>query len=164
MKAVGFNQPRAIEDVHALEDIQLEQPKPGPRDLLVAVEAVSVNPVDTKVRQRPLAEKGHKVLGYDAAGRVEAVGAEVRDFLPGDRVWYAGAMQRQGSNAQYQCVDERLVAKMPEGTGMQEAAALPLTVLTAWESLTDQLGLTPENAAGKTLLMVGGAGGVGSIA
>ncbi|HCO65289.1 MAG TPA: zinc-binding alcohol dehydrogenase family protein, partial [Alcanivorax sp.] len=75
MKAVGFNQPRAIEDVHALEDIQLEQPKPGPRDLLVAVEAVSVNPVDTKVRQRPLAEKGHKVLGYDAAGRVEAVGA-----------------------------------------------------------------------------------------
>ena len=164
MKAVGFNQPRAIEDVHALEDIQLEQPKPGPRDLLVAVEAVSVNPVDTKVRQRPLAEKGHKVLGYDAAGRVEAVGAEVRDFLPGDRVWYAGAMQRQGSNAQYQCVDERLVAKMPEGTGMQEAAALPLTVLTAWESLTDQLGLTPDNAAGKTLLMVGGAGGVGSIA
>ena len=164
MKAVGFNQPRAIEDVHALEDIELDQPRPGPRDLLVAVEAVSVNPVDTKVRQRPLAEKDYKVLGYDAAGRVEAVGSEVRGFLPGDRVWYAGAMQRQGSNAQYQCVDERIVAKAPEGIGLQEAAALPLTTLTAWEALEDQLGLTPQNAKGKTLLIVGGAGGVGSIA
>ena len=164
MKAVGFNQPRAIEDVHALEDIELDQPQPGPRDLLVAVEAVSVNPVDTKVRQRPLADKGHKVLGFDAAGRVEAVGSEVRGFLPGDRVWYAGAMQRQGSNAQYQCVDERIVAKAPQSLGLQEAAALPLTTLTAWEALEDQLGLTPHNANGKTLLIVGGAGGVGSIA
>lgn len=163
MKAVGFNKPLAIEDVHALEDIELDRPRPGPRDLLVAVEAVSVNPVDTKVRQRPLADTGYKVLGYDAAGRVEDVGAEVKLFKPGDRVWYAGAMQRPGSNAEFQCVDERLVSRKPHGLGMQEAAALPLTTLTAWETLEDQLGLTPANAAGKTLLMVGGAGGVGSI-
>lgn len=164
MRAVGFNQPRAIEDVHALQDIELERPQPGPRDLLVAVEAVSVNPVDTKVRRRPLADQGYKVLGYDAAGRVETVGSGVRDFKPGDRVWYAGAMQRQGSNAQYQCVDERLVAMAPASLGLQEAAALPLTTLTAWEALEDQLGLTPHTARGKTLLVVGGAGGVGSIA
>lgn len=163
MRAVGFNQPRAIEDVHALEDIELDPPRPGPRDLLVAVEAVAVNPVDTKVRRRPLTEPGYKVLGYDAAGRVEAVGSRVRGFQPGDRVWYAGAMQRQGANAQYQCVDERLVARAPASLGLQEAAALPLTTLTAWEALEEQLGLTPETAGGKTLLVVGGAGGVGSI-
>ncbi|EKF75998.1 alcohol dehydrogenase [Alcanivorax hongdengensis A-11-3] len=164
MKAVGFNQPRAIEDVHALEDIQLDLPTPGPRDLLVSVQAVSVNPVDTKIRQRPLEQPGYRVLGYDAAGRVEAVGAEVKNFRVGDRVWYAGAMQRQGSNAQYQCVDERLVALMPRKLGMQEAAALPLTALTAWEALEDQLGLKPGEDSGKTLLIIGGAGGVGSIA
>lgn len=164
MKAVGFNQPRAIEDVHALENIQLERPEPGPRDLLIAIEAVSVNPVDTKVRQRPLADKNYKVLGYDAAGRVEATGTEVQGFQPGDRVWYAGAMQRPGSNAQFQCVDERLAAHKPDSLGMQEAAALPLTTLTAREALQDHLGLTVENAGGKTLLVIGGAGGVGSIA
>lgn len=163
MKAVGFDRPRAIEDLHALQDIELETPVPGPRDLLIAVEAVSVNPVDTKVRQRPLAEPGFRVLGYDAAGRVQAVGDEVRGFKPGDRVWYAGAMQRQGSNAQFQCVDERLVAHKPDSLGMQEAAALPLTTLTVCEALEDQLGLTPDTAKGKTLLVIGGAGGVGSI-
>ncbi|MDX1802848.1 MAG: zinc-binding alcohol dehydrogenase family protein [Alcanivorax sp.] len=164
MKAVGFNQPRAIEDVHALEDIQLDLPRPGPRDLLVSVQAVSVNPIDTKLRQRPLEQPGHRVLGFDAAGRVEAVGAEVANVQVGDRVWYAGALQRQGSNAQYQCVDERLAAIMPSSLGMQEAAALPLTALTAWEALEDQLGFSPGDKKGKSLLVIGGAGGVGSIA
>lgn len=164
MRAIGFNRPRAIADMHALEDIQLERPEPGPRDLLVAVQAVSVNPVDTKLRQSPVEGKDYRVLGYDAAGTVEAVGTAVKNFKAGDRVWYAGAVQRQGSNAEYQCVDERLVAHKPDSLGMQEAAALPLTALTAWEALTDRLGLTPDNAAGKTLLVIGGAGGVGSIA
>ncbi|PHR67375.1 zinc-binding alcohol dehydrogenase family protein [Alcanivorax sp.] len=164
MKAIGFNQPRAIEDVHALEDIQLDLPAPGPRDLLVAVQAVSVNPIDTKLRQRPLEQPGYRVLGFDAAGVVEAVGAEVENFQAGDRVWYAGAVQRQGSNAQHQCVDERLVAKKPDSLGMQEAAALPLTALTAWEALEDQLGFQPGECEGKNLLVIGGAGGVGSIA
>ena len=164
MKAVGFNTPREITDPRALGDIQLARPEPGPRDLLVAVEAVSVNPIDTKVRQRPLSGEQYKVAGYDAAGRVEAVGAEVRHFKPGDRVWYAGTINRQGSNAQFHCVDERIVAHKPDSLGMQEAAAMPLTTLTAWEGLEDQLGLTPANAKGKTLLVVGGAGGVGSMA
>lgn len=164
MKAIGFNRPRAIADMHALEEIELDRPRPGPRDLLVAVVAVSVNPVDTKMRQRPLPDRKYKVLGYDAAGVVESVGPEVKNFKPGDQVWYAGAMQRPGSNAEHQCVDERLVARKPESLGMQEAAALPLTTLTAWEALIDQLGLTPDNAGGKSLLVVGGAGGVGSIA
>lgn len=163
MKAVGFNQPRAIEDIHALEDIHLDLPSPAPRDLLVSVKAVSVNPVDTKVRQRPLEQSGYRVLGYDAAGVVEAVGAEVSGFQAGDAVWYAGALQRQGSNAQYQCVDERLVAHKPTTLGMQEAAALPLTALTAWEALEDQLGFAPGDGTGKSLLIIGGAGGVGSI-
>ena len=164
MKAIGFNQPRTIDDVHALEDIQLDLPSPGPRDLLVSVQAVSVNPIDTKLRQRPVDQGGYRVLGFDAAGVVEAVGAEVKNFQRGDRVWYAGALQRQGSNAQYQCVDERLVAKKPDSLGMQEAAALPLTALTAWEALEDQLGFQPGQCEGKSLLVIGGAGGVGSIA
>ena len=164
MKAIGFNQPRSIDDIHALEDIQLDLPSPGPRDLLVAVQAVSVNPIDTKLRQRPLEQPGYRVLGFDAAGIVEAVGSEVTGFQKGDRVWYAGAVQRQGSNAEYQCVDERLVARKPGSLGMQEAAALPLTALTAWEALEDQLGFHPGACDGKTLLVIGGAGGVGSIA
>lgn len=164
MRAIGFNQPRAIDDVHALEDIQIDLPSPGPRDLLVAVQAVSVNPIDTKLRQRPLDQPGYRVLGFDAAGVVEAVGSEVSGFQKGDRVWYAGAVQRQGSNAEHQCVDERLVAHKPASLGMQEAAALPLTALTAWEALEDQLGFRPGECEGKTLLVIGGAGGVGSIA
>ncbi|MCK0154084.1 zinc-binding alcohol dehydrogenase family protein [Alcanivorax sp. S6407] len=164
MKAIGFNQPRSIDDVHALEDIQLDLPSPGPRDLLVSVQAVSVNPIDTKLRQRPLEQPGHRVLGFDAAGVVEAVGSEVTAFQKGDRVWYAGAVQRQGSNAEHQCVDERLVARKPDSLGMQEAAALPLTALTAWEALEDQMGFRPGECEGKTLLVIGGAGGVGSIA
>ena len=164
MKAIGFNQPRAIDDIHALEDIQLDLPSPGPRDLLVSVQAISVNPIDTKLRQRPLEQPGYRVLGFDAAGIVEAVGSEVENFKAGDRVWYAGSAQRQGSNAQYQCVDERLVSRKPDSLGMQEAAALPLTALTAWEALEDQLGFRPGECQGKTLLIIGGAGGVGSIA
>ncbi|MZR62680.1 zinc-binding alcohol dehydrogenase family protein [Alcanivorax sp. DP30] len=164
MKAIGFNQPRTIDDVHALEDIQLDLPSPGPRDLLISVQAVSVNPIDTKLRQRPLEQPGYRVLGFDAAGVVESVGSEVTGFKKGDRVWYAGAVQRQGSNAEHQCVDERLVARKPDSLGMQEAAALPLTALTAWEALEDQLGFRPGECNGKTLLVIGGAGGVGSIA
>lgn len=161
MKAVGFNQPG---NPDALQDIELDTPQPGPRDLLVAVEAVSVNPIDTKLRQRPLAEAGFRVLGFDAVGTVTALGSGVQHFKVGDRVWYAGSMPRQGSNAELQCVDERLAAAAPANLSAAEGAALPLTALTAWEALEDQLGFKPDQSAGRSLLVIGGAGGVGSIA
>lgn len=164
MRAVGFRQPGSIEDAVALEERDLVSPEPGPRDLLVAVEAVSVNPVDAKLRQGVTPEEGFKVLGYDAAGHVEAVGSDVRDFAVGDEVFYAGDVRRPGSNAEYQCVDERLVARKPTRLDMAESAALPLVTLTARECLAEHLGFMPDNAAGRTLLVVGGAGGVGSMA
>lgn len=164
MRAVAYvkNGPADAQD--ALIDCTLPVPEPGPRDLRVAVQAVSVNPIDTKQR-RNVTPPGDapRVLGFDAAGIVDAVGSEVTHFKPGDRVFYAGALQRAGSNAEFQCVDERLVGTMPGSFGYAEAAAIPLTALTAWELLFDRLRL-PRNDAQAQLLIIGGAGGVGSMA
>jgi len=166
MRAVGYQQPLPIEAEASLLDIELPRPEPGPRDLLVEIKAVSVNPVDTKVRKRAQAEPGgYKVLGYDAAGIVTAVGPQVSHFKPGDEVFYAGAITRQGTNAEFHVVDERLVGKKPSSLSFEEAAALPLTTLTAWETLFDRLDIRrPVKGATNAILIVGAAGGVGSMA
>lgn len=165
MKAVGLKAYLPITDEASLQDIELPLPKPGARELLVHVQAVSVNPVDTKVRSpKPRVEHDFRVLGWDAAGTVVAVGEQVQLFNPGDQVYYAGDITRAGSNTEYQLVDERLVGKKPATLGFAEAAALPLTSLTAAEGIFERLHITAENSAGKSLLIIGGAGGVGSIA
>ncbi|CAM5222229.1 zinc-binding alcohol dehydrogenase family protein [Alishewanella longhuensis] len=166
MKAVGYQESLAITEPRALLDIELPMPVASGQDILVKVAAISVNPVDTKVRKRATPAPGeYKVLGWDAAGEVVAVGEQVSRFAVGDRVYYAGALQRQGSNAEYQLVDERLVGKMPANLSFTEAAALPLTALTAWELLFDRLELaTPSLKYPKPVLLVtGAAGGVGSV-
>jgi NADPH2:quinone reductase len=165
MKAIGYYAPGSVD---VLQEIDLPKPKPGLRDLLVEVRAISVNPVDAKIRGGggPGAPSGEaKVLGWDAAGVVAEVGTEVTHFAPGDEVYYAGALDRTGSNAEYQLVDERIVGQKPAAIGFAEAAALPLTTLTAWEMLFDRLTIRigkPANIG--SLLIIGGAGGVGSIA
>lgn len=166
MKAVGYQESLAISEPRALLDIELPMPVAKGQDILVKVAAISVNPVDTKVRKRAAPAAGeYKVLGWDAAGEVVAVGEQVSRFAVGDRVYYAGALQRQGSNAEYQLVDERLVGNMPANLSFSEAAALPLTALTAWELLFDRLELTtPSLKYPKPVLLVtGAAGGVGSV-
>ena len=162
MKAVGYQRSLPVTAAQSLEDIELPTPEVQGHDLLVRIEAVSVNPVDTKIRQNVSPEGGdYKVLGWDAAGIVEAVGNEVTLFQPGDKVWYAGAVDRSGTNAEFHQVDERIVSRMPTSLGFAEAAALPLTTITAWEMLFDRLQVPKENAG--SLLIVGAAGGVGSI-
>jgi zinc-binding alcohol dehydrogenase family protein len=164
MKAVGYHQPLPIDHPEALQDIDLPDPVPGPRDLLVRVAAVSVNPVDTKVRRNTAPEAGQaKVLGWDAAGTVEAVGAQVKNFQPGDRVYYAGSIVRPGANSELHTVDERIAALAPKSLDDAQAAALPLTTITAYELLFDRLRVPKGGGAGQTLLVTGGAGGVGSI-
>ncbi|MEE9103315.1 MULTISPECIES: zinc-binding alcohol dehydrogenase family protein [Pseudomonas] len=165
MKAIGYTQSLPSSDPNALIDIQLPEPTPGPRDLLVEVRAISVNPVDTKVRLRAQPAEGqYKVLGWDASGVVRAVGSEVSLFKPGDKVWYAGDLTRPGSNAELQLVDERIVGHMPQSLDFAHAAALPLTTITAWELLFDRLQVAEGSASkGQSLLIVGAAGGVGSI-
>jgi zinc-binding alcohol dehydrogenase family protein len=161
MKAVAFRENLPVDRADCLVDIELTPPEAHGHDVLVRVEAVSVNPVDTKVRRNsPPPEGQWRVPGWDAAGVVEAVGAQVTRFRPGDRVWYAGDLTRQGSNAQFQAVDARLVGRMPVSLGFAQAAALPLTAITAWELLFDRLQV--RDAEGR-LLVVGAAGGVGSI-
>ena len=165
MKAIGYTHSRPIDADDALLDIQLPEPMPGPRDLLVEVRAISVNPVDTKVRQRAEPAAGeYKVLGWDAAGVVRAVGSEVSLFRPGDEVFYAGDLTRPGSNAELQLVDERIVGAKPASLDFAQAAALPLTSITAWELLFERLQIAEgPGSAGQSLLIVGAAGGVGSI-
>ncbi|WP_316205431.1 zinc-binding alcohol dehydrogenase family protein [Bradyrhizobium sp. SZCCHNS3004] len=165
MKAVGYKKSLPIEDANALIDVEIAKPEPKGRDLRVAVKAVSVNPVDTKVRKRAAPPEGEiKILGYDATGVVEAVGPEVTLFKPGDEVAYAGSIQRQGSNSEFHLVDERIVGRKPKSLSFAEAAALPLTSITAWELLFDRLGAVPGKSLDpRTLLITGGAGGVGSI-
>ncbi|KKO44816.1 NADPH:quinone reductase [Arsukibacterium ikkense] len=166
MKAVGYQHSLAISDPNALLDIELPQPDAAGRDVLVKVAAVSVNPVDTKIRTRVAPADGEfKVLGWDAAGEVVACGDEVTLFKPGDKVYYAGALNRSGSNAEYQLVDERLVALMPANLSYAEAAALPLTAITAWELLFDRLELDKPSLKypRPILLITGAAGGVGSV-
>ncbi len=166
MKAIALTRYLPIEDPQSLLDVELPQPTAGEHDLLVRVEAVSVNPVDTKVRSpKPQVEAQPKVLGYDAAGTVEALGAAVTGFQRGDRVYYAGDITRPGSNAQFQRVDARLVGHAPNSIDLAAAAALPLTTLTAWELLFQRMPFDSEHGGeGKSLLIIGGAGGVGSIA
>ncbi len=165
MKAVIYRQPLPIDQADSLIDATLPDPQPAGRDLLVKVEAIAVNPVDTKIRRGVDPQGADKVLGWDAAGTVVAVGPEASLFKPGDAVYYAGAIDRAGSNAELQVVDERIVGRKPASLGFAEAAALPLTSITAWELLFDRLGLRVGKPAGAgSLLIVGGAGGVGSIA
>ncbi|BCP54455.1 Zn-dependent oxidoreductase [Kaistia sp. 32K] len=164
MRAIAFTRSLPASDENALVDITLDTPEPGPRDLRVKVEAVSVNPVDTKVR-RNAGSDTPRVLGYDAAGIVDAVGAEVTLFKPGDRVYYAGVINRPGTNAEYHLVDERIVGRMPATLDFAEAAALPLTTITAYELLFDRIGARKGKGADtRSLLVIGGAGGVGSMA
>jgi len=166
MRAVGFNQNQPITSDSALLDIELPMPEPQGRDLLVEIRAVSVNPVDTKTRKNAVVEPGqYKVLGYDAAGVVKAVGPGVKLFQPGDEVYYAGAINRQGTNAEYHLVDERIVGSKPKTLSFEEAAALPLTAITAYEALFHRMKVTDKVAgAWNAVLLIGGAGGVGSIA
>ena len=166
MRAVGYRQSQPIAAETSLIDLDLPEPKAAGRDLLVEVKAVSVNPVDTKIRVRSQPAEGQaNVLGWDAAGIVRAVGPEVTGFKPGDAVFYAGAIDRPGSNAEFHLVDERIVGPKPKNLSFAEAAALPLTAITAWEMLFDRLDIRkPVPGAAHALLIIGGAGGVGSIA
>lgn len=161
MTAVAYRRNFEIDNPESLIDVELPIPSPGPHDLLVAVEAVSVNPVDVKVRRGvdPVGET--KVLGYDAAGVVSAVGSDVTLFQVGDEVYYAGSIDRAGTNSAYHLVHENLVGSKPTTLTFAEAAAMPLTVITAWEALFDRLQLTKESSG--TMLVVGAAGGVGSM-
>jgi len=164
MKAVGYLQSLPIDHPESLVDLQLPAPVPGPQDLLVRVAAVSVNPVDTKVRRNRAPQAGQpEVLGWDAVGTVEALGRDVAGFAVGDRVYYAGGINRPGSNAELQLVDHRIAARAPQRLTAAEAAALPLTAITAWELLFVRLGVAEGGGAGQTLLVIGAAGGVGSI-
>jgi len=164
MKAIGYYQSLPIENPESLQDIELPAPVPGARDLLVRVKAVSVNPVDTKVRKNAAPEAGQaKVLGWDAVGTVEAVGAGVKNFKVGDRVYYSGSIIRPGTNAELHAVDERIAALAPRSLDDAQAAALPLTTITAYELLFDRLRVPKGGGEGQTLLVTGGAGGVGSI-
>lgn len=167
MKAVALTRYLPIDDPQSLVDVELPKPEaPTGYDLLVRVEAVSVNPVDTKIRSpKPQVEAQPKVLGYDAAGVVEAVGENVSRFKPGDAVYYAGDVTRSGSDAQFQLVDARLVGAKPKSLDFAQAAALPLTAITAWELLFQRMPFDADSGGkGKSLLVVAGAGGVGSIA
>ena len=165
MKAVGYRKSLPIEDTDALIDFEAAKPEPKGRDIRVAVQAISANPVDYKVRKRAAPPEGEtRILGFDAAGMVDAVGPDVSLFKPGDEVFYAGSILRQGTNSQFHLVDERIVGNKPKSLSFAQAAALPLTSITAWELLFDRLSAVPGKSVDpRTLLIVGGAGGVGSI-
>jgi NADPH:quinone reductase len=165
MKAIAYCKPGSVD---VLVDMELPKPNPGPRDLLIEVRAVSVNPVDAKIRagSGPGGPGGEtRVLGWDAAGVVAGLGTEASHFALGDEVYYAGSLDRPGSNAEFHLVDERIVGRKPTSIGFAEAAALPLTTLTAWEMMFDRLKIRiGKGATAESLLVIGGAGGVGSIA
>ncbi|NDL62997.1 zinc-binding alcohol dehydrogenase family protein [Acerihabitans arboris] len=163
MKAIAYTQHGLpIKDPRALVDIDLPKPTPGPRDIVVAVKAVSVNPVDTKVRAGA-AVTAPRVLGWDVAGVVDQTGPEVTLFKPGDEVFYAGSITRPGCNSEFHVVDERIVGRKPASLDFANAAALPLTSITAWELLFDRLGVAENGGEGDALLIIGAGGGVGSI-
>ena len=166
MRAIGYKTPLPITDDNSLVDIELPKPTPAGHDLLVEVKAVSVNPVDYKVRRSsPPDGTDWKVIGWDAAGIVRAVGEEVTLFQPGDEVFYAGSITRPGTNAEFHLVDERIVGRKPKTLDWAEAAALPLTSITAWEALFDRLDVNKAvPGAAHAILIIGGAGGVGSVA
>ena len=167
MKAIGFKTSLSIEKEDSFIAFETPIPTPEGHNLLVKVQAVSVNPVDFKIRQN--SAKGTiletpKIIGWDAVGIVEAIGDQVSLFIVGDEVYYAGDITKSGSNAEYQLIDERIVGKKPKSLTIEQAAAIPLTGLTAWEILFDRIRIDPEKDKGKTILIIGGAGGVGSIA
>jgi len=167
MKAIGFKTSLPIAEKDSFIAFETPKPIPGKRDLLVKISAVSVNPVDFKIRQNSAKDtvlETPKIIGWDAVGIVEAVGEDVRLFEVGDSVFYAGDITKQGSNAEYQIIDERIVGKKPTSLSIEEAAVIPLTGLTAWEILFDRIRINPEKDKGKSILIIGGAGGVGSIA
>lgn len=164
MKALGYSEQGPVTARGAVVEFEISDPQPGPNDLLVEVRGVSVNPVDFKVRaNRPPPEDGPRILGFDASGVVKAVGPGVTLFKPGDEVMYAGEFTRPGSNAELQAVDERLVGRKPSSLDFAAAAALPLTSITAWEMLFESLRVEENGGEGEALLVIGGAGGVGSI-
>ena len=163
MKAIGYNQAGLITAPDALIEFEAETPELRPHDLLVEVRGISVNPVDVKVRGNMSPESGTKIIGYDACGVVQQIGSEVSKFKVGDEVFYAGDITRPGTNSELHAVDERIVGKKPKSLGFSEAAGFPLTSITAWELLFDSLGVKEGDGAGESLLIIGGAGGVGSI-
>ena len=172
MKAVGYLKSLPIDQQDSLIDIEIPTPEATGRDILVKVAAISVNPVDTKIRMRAEPEGDeHKIMGWDAVGEVVAVGDQAELFKVGDQVWYAGDITRSGSNAEYQLVDERIVGSKPKSLSNEAAAAMPLTTITAYELLFARLDFTPgqkdeDAAAGSpkpSILIMGAAGGVGSI-
>jgi zinc-binding alcohol dehydrogenase family protein len=165
MKAVGYKKSLPIEAADALIDFEAVKAEPKGRDIRVAVKAISANPVDYKVRKRAAPPEGEtKILGFDAAGVVDAVGSDAALFKPGDEVFYAGSILRPGTNSEYHLVDERIVGRKPNSLSFAQAAAMPLTSITAWELLFDRLTAVPGKSVDpRTLLIVGGAGGVGSI-
>src|SRR5579859_7352170 len=165
MKAVGYQKSLPIDASDALIDFEAVKPEPKGRDIRVAVKAISANPVDYKVRKRAAPPEGEtKILGYDAAGVVDAVGPDVTLFKPGDEVFYAGSILRQGTNAEFHLVDERIVGRKPKSLSFAQAAAMPLTSITAWELLFDRLAVAPGHTPdGRALLIIGGGGGVGSM-
>jgi len=165
MKAVGYKVPGPIAEDASLVDIDLPRPVAVGGDILVEVKAVSVNPVDYKIRSStPPADGDWKVLGWDAAGIVQEVGPDVTQFAVGDEVYYAGSLIRPGTNAEFHLVDARIVGRKPASLDWAEAAALPLTTLTAWEAMFDRLDVTKPVPGAAAILIIGGAGGVGSIA
>ncbi|MBF4515645.1 zinc-binding alcohol dehydrogenase family protein [Flavobacterium sp. ANB] len=167
MKAIGFKTSLDIAEKESFIEFETPKPIPGARDLLVKISAISVNPVDFKIRQNSAKDtvlETPKIIGWDAVGIVEAIGENVTLFNIGDEVYYAGDITKQGSNAEFQVIDERIVGRKPKSLSIEEAAAIPLTGLTAWEILFDRIRINPEKDKGKTILIIGGAGGVGSIA
>lgn len=163
MKAIGYTQAGPVDGEGALVAFEATRPDLGPQDVLVAVKGVSVNPVDTKLRAGRAPAGDHGILGFDAAGVVVELGAEVTDYAIGDEVFYAGDVTRAGSNAEFQAVDARIVGRKPSSLDFVDAAAVPLTAITAWEMLFDSFRLAEGDGAGQSLLVIGGAGGVGSI-
>ncbi|VDK14708.1 Zinc-type alcohol dehydrogenase-like protein [Oenococcus sicerae] len=168
MKAIGFKEHLPIEEENSLIEFKLPKPIAKGHDLLVEVSAVSVNPVDIGVRT-----SGHgilkepKIIGWDAVGIVDSIGDNVSLFKKGDLVFYAGSFKRSGSDSQYQLVDERIVGHAPKNLIITQTAAMPLTSLTAWEVLFEQLEIDPQDHKFNrehTILIINGAGGVGSIA
>jgi len=165
MKAVGSYKALAVDESEAFLDVEIDKPVVTGRNVLVEVRAISVNPVDTKIRKRPHPDETLRILGWDSAGVISEVGDDVTMFEVGDEIYYAGCITKPGSNSEYQLVDERIAAKKPKSLGFAESAALPLTTITAWEGLFERLGVSKGGKdAGKTVLMIGAAGGVGSIA
>jgi zinc-binding alcohol dehydrogenase family protein len=168
VKAVAIRHYLPVDDVNSMLDVELPQPAPAGHDLLVAVKAIAVNPVDTKVRAgrgaQGKVEDPPRIIGWDASGIVQSVGEKVTLFKPGDEVWYAGDITRPGCNAEYQLVDERIVGHKPQSISHAQAAALPLTAITAYEAFFDRLGIDRDGAhKGQSILIIGAGGGVGSI-